>query len=397
MRILILIRRFDFGGSENHVRDLANGLAERGHCVVVMGGRGRQGMLLHPGVRFYGVNLSKLFLPFSLLYVGLFCRLHGFDVIHAHQPSAIRIACILGKLACVPVIATIHSTTGKELKSGFTRKTPKRLVYVSRQIMECSDRHYNLNGKCRFIPNGVRLSPILMPGRRRRIVYCSRLDKIHGILLKLLIESILPRLKNVYADLEFEIIGDGIKIREIEALASKINDSLGEGAVIVSGYKESLCSLAEGGVVIGVGRVAMEALSMGVPVIAVNSLRQGPLVSSENYEHLRQTNFVDINAFPPTEESLFDLISQVLVDYDAVFNRSINLRDNVNTDFSMNAVLERTLFEYREVIRENLTEVASSQRSVFWNRLRLRPPRAAFPVEGCPAAHQRARPQGPAW
>jgi len=33
MNILLVIRRFDFGGAENHVCDLANGLTGKGHRV----------------------------------------------------------------------------------------------------------------------------------------------------------------------------------------------------------------------------------------------------------------------------------------------------------------------------------------------------------------------------
>lgn len=42
MRILLVLKRFDFGGAENHVCDLANTLCELKHEVFLVTAKGRQ-------------------------------------------------------------------------------------------------------------------------------------------------------------------------------------------------------------------------------------------------------------------------------------------------------------------------------------------------------------------
>ncbi|MBC7124472.1 MAG: hypothetical protein H5T24_02495, partial [Bacteroidales bacterium] len=52
MRILQLVTRFDFGGAENHVRELCNELAACNHQVILLSRKGRQNELLDKRVLF---------------------------------------------------------------------------------------------------------------------------------------------------------------------------------------------------------------------------------------------------------------------------------------------------------------------------------------------------------
>ena len=84
MNILIVVKRFDYGGSQNHACDLANSLSERNHNVYLVGTRGRQEERLSPKVNYRRLNFDKFFilyniiLPFSfiarrlILFMGIF-------------------------------------------------------------------------------------------------------------------------------------------------------------------------------------------------------------------------------------------------------------------------------------------------------------------------------------
>jgi hypothetical protein len=60
MRILLTVKHFGYGGAENHMRELANALAVRGHRVWVAAPPGRQAALLHRSVEHVPVSYSDL-------------------------------------------------------------------------------------------------------------------------------------------------------------------------------------------------------------------------------------------------------------------------------------------------------------------------------------------------
>ncbi|MDD4639183.1 MAG: glycosyltransferase, partial [Bacteroidales bacterium] len=116
MRILLLVKNFDYGGAENHVRDLANELVRSGHQVWLMSGKGRQSGKLDKRVtqldgRFYEWNFILLLIKLFLLV-----RRESIEVIHAHQRLPILMAALTGNLCNVPTVATVHGDSRHDLR-----------------------------------------------------------------------------------------------------------------------------------------------------------------------------------------------------------------------------------------------------------------------------------------
>jgi len=322
-----------------------------GNKVLIVSEKGRQRQLLAPEVRYRWAFLSKWLLPINLIYLLVLAKQFKAEVIHAHQSSAILTGAMLCKMLGIPLVVTVHATTGLELRSQFTRETPSRIIYVNRHTMERSAWYASLQPKCRFIPNGIQTQDNLVEGKGRRLVYCSRLDKTHGRLLKLLINEVMPSLKAQFPNLVFEIVGDGSMVRQIETWAEKANNLLGLGSIVLTGYKEKfIAGTYKGCLVIGVGRVALEALSWGAPVLAVNGQRLGPRISSANYETLRQTNFVDVTAQKPSTASLVESISEVYGHYNAAVEESHLLQERVRHDFALSTMVEKIMQVYAEAV-----------------------------------------------
>ena len=350
MNICFIIRRFDFGGAENYVREHANSFAENGNTVYVFSRKGRQQRLLSPKVKFCRLHLSKWLLPINLLHLIILSKRYKIDVIHAQQASAIRAGSWLGKVTGIPVIVTIHSTTPLELNSEFTRSLPARIIYISRFTMERSDWFSTLRPKCRYIPNGIVPRDYQTPPSSARLVYCSRLDKQHAKFLKLMITEVLPQLKVNIPHLTLEIHGDGGWHNRIEMWAKQINSSLGSTIVTLAGFQEQFTT--NGFLVIGVGRVALEALSTGVPVLAVNAHRCGPRISSENYVILSQNNFVDVSAPKPNAEIIIEAITKIYMNYREIVADSLCLREKINSDFYLENLVHKLQYEYQESVNE---------------------------------------------
>ncbi len=350
MNIMILIRRFDFGGAENYVRELANALCENGHSVFVLSTGGRQRPLLSPRVTFISIRFSKILLPFNLVSLFFLTGKYHIDVIHANQRSAILAGSLLARLAGIPLVVTIHSTTPLELRSGMTRRAPARIIYINRHTMERSRWYSTLEYKCRFIPNGIQIQAYSPPPEEKRVLYCSRIDTPHAGLLRILIEHVIPSLKAKFSDITLEIIGDGPMSKEVGHSAEAVNRLLGAGTVILRGFRERF--VTEGFLVLGVGRVALEALGCGIPVISVNECRCGSRVSRDTFMTLQNTNFVDVTAQKPDAKRLIDEITEILVHYPSALADSRYLRKKVSAELSLPAMVQKIEQVYREAIRE---------------------------------------------
>ena len=94
---------------------MANSLALNSHKVWILSRKGRQVDRLDPLVHFQEFHFTDAGLPSQLLHLCRFIRRQNIDVIHVHQRLTIKIACLVGKLLNLPVIATVHGKTRHDL------------------------------------------------------------------------------------------------------------------------------------------------------------------------------------------------------------------------------------------------------------------------------------------
>ena len=215
--------------------------------------------------------------------------------------------------------------------------------------MEHSDWYERIKARCRYIPNGILLSQAVPAGESKRLVYCSRIDRSHAGFLQLLIRKVMPPLRNIFPGMQLEIIGEGPMADHVTKWVEQINLELGEGTVVMSGFRERC--MAGGFLVLGVGRVALEALNRGIPVLSVNRERCGPLISSSNYAILSQTNFVDVTAPAATAELLVRSISAVRGQYPAIIADTRKIREKVQTEFAVPRITNLIVRQYREALQ----------------------------------------------
>ena len=144
MRILYLIRDFNFGGAENHVSDLANSMQSAGHEIFILSRGGNQEGRLTGPVHFSVMKMSGWLMPFQLLILTRFLKRNKIEIIHAHKRYGILIGSIAGKLCGIPVVATIHGRPRHDLRSVFARKLTDRFIFVSKRTMDANidNRYY---------------------------------------------------------------------------------------------------------------------------------------------------------------------------------------------------------------------------------------------------------------
>jgi glycosyltransferase involved in cell wall biosynthesis len=354
MRILHLVRIFGFGGAENHVRDLANVMDELGHEVFVMARSGKQNDLLNRGVRFINIRMSDFLAPFQILYLARFVKEHGIDVIHAHQRLPVFIGSMAGKLAGVPVVVTVHGHTQYDVRSPLTRKVIDKFIFVRQSTFDEAKRYGIPSAKCTLIQNGVRIIDSESERDLNSLCYISRIDKRHSTVISMLMNKVLMPLSEQFPDMKFNIAGDGDHLSEIRHEAESINRQLGRTAMIIHGYMQDVSELIrKSGLVLGVGRVAIETLACGVPVLSVNQKYFGGLVSGENYSFFSKNNFVAYGKEPPDERKLLAEVENYFSNISQWQEEAAFLHKKVDEDFNIFKITKSITDLYTELINHN--------------------------------------------
>jgi Glycosyltransferase len=349
MRVLHLIKNFDFGGAENHVRDLANSLDELGHDVFIVGGKGRQICLLNKGVHFISLRLKDVLIPFQVFYISYISLKNKVQVIHAHQRLPILTACIVGKITGIPIVVTVHGRTRYDLRSRISRKYSHKIIFVSQYVLEVSARLEEIKHKSVIIPNWVSVSARKSEKQQYSISYISRLDKKHSELILLMIQKVIFPLVSEFPGITFKIIGDGDFLPEIREEAMRLNRALNKEVCVVCGFIPEVKEvIRQSEMIMGVGRVALEAMACGVPVLSINQRRLGTFISTNNYSFYKKNNFIAVENQPPDEKSLFELLNNFFIDSRCWQKESLTLQEYVNEDFNPLKILLAIFMLYDE-------------------------------------------------
>lgn len=128
------------------------------------------------------------------------------------------------------------------------------------------------------------------------ILYCSRLDWNKAEAARTLIFSCF-QLGFKYKDLHVIIVGDGKNKQIIKEEAEIMNRILKREVIHVMGAKVNMLPYyQESDIVVGTGRVALEAMSCGKPVVAVGNQGYVGLITEENKEEQWKMYFGDHDA-----------------------------------------------------------------------------------------------------
>ena len=303
MRILQVSPYFPphLGGVEYHVKELADGLASRGHQVTVASscGRWNSGFVRIPSVDLF-------YVPVPVKRPNLEA-----DIYHSHVPSPL-FAFMLRNSS--PHVVTYHNDVvipgnlnGYSLPRSFGAAVEGANMQIVRRVLdrakivisttksyaETSPVLRNYIHKTKVVPNAVDVS--LYPrGREKKgyVLYAGRLLHYKGI------ESLIQAMKEVQkrADLELVLVGDGYDRHRLVELAEKLDvrarftgrldrasfiDALSHAEVLVLPTQNRLEAF---------GIVLLEAMACETPVLAFDTpgvaevAKKGGMVFSSSRE-----------------------------------------------------------------------------------------------------------------
>ncbi len=351
MRILHLVRVFAFGGAENHVRDLANVMDEMGHEVFIMAKSGKQNSLLNRGVKFINISMNDLLAPFQILFVARYIRENKIEIIHVHQRLPAFIGCLAGKIARIPVVVTVHGQTQYDVRSKLVRRWINKFIFVRQSSFDEAAGYGIPAEKSILIQNGVRIVRSQDERDHNSLCYISRIDKRHSIIISMVMKEALMPLYKQFPDLKFNIVGDGDHLEDVRQEAESVNSLIGRKAVIIHGYMQDVSVIIrKSGLVLGVGRVAIETLACGVPVLSVNQKYFGGLVSMENYSFFSKNNFVAYGREAPDANKLGKELTSYFNNTGRWQDEAANLQRQVDEDFNIYRITASIIDLYDKLI-----------------------------------------------
>ncbi|QKG79898.1 glycosyltransferase [Tenuifilum thalassicum] len=353
MRILQIVGRFDFGGAENHVRELCNHQAALGQQVYLLSQRGRQMHLLSNHVNYIQLpKFASKLLFFHVAVIVFIILTKRINIIHAHQRLPIISACIAGWMTRTSVIATVHGRTKHDLRSILSQRLLKQIIFVSNRVMENSKNYNSIRHKSIVIPNGIPL-PITQPQIEPfTIGYFSRIDKRHFETIKLIINAII-KLKGKHYNIKLKIYGEGEEVDNLKHLIEDTNIRYNDRFIIYSGLIENLEFLDTfPELVVGVGRVAIESLARGSNLLSANNKRMGEVITTQNFQFYSSNNFVNVDGVAPTESIILTTLSNYYLNRTSYKVHSEKISKLIQENFS----ISKTTTMLNEIYHKALTE-----------------------------------------
>ena len=362
MKILMLTDSMEVGGAETHVATLCRYLLRRGHEVFLLSGGGdMSGMVREAG----GVCLDARFRDRSAAGVALSLadilsavRLVKPHVIHAHGRFVAFLADGVSSFFCIPLVVTSHADPTQRRLPPFLSPIGHRCIAVSCDIKMKLERYYGVESdRICVIPNGIdteRFDYCYKSGRGiKKIVFVSRLDRDCSQVARRLIGLSFLLRKRLGVG-EIVIVGGGEEYDCLKKLEAEVRKKHGECGVrftsSLSDVREELCDAS---LFIGVSRAAMEAMSMGIPVILAGDEGMLGLCTSGVLALAERTNLCCRGESAPSAKSLYDEIKRFsFMSPEERARLSVSLRRYIEEKRSDDVMGSDTERIYREVYAE---------------------------------------------
>ncbi|MGD0337595.1 MAG: polysaccharide deacetylase family protein [Bacteroidota bacterium] len=354
MNILHVLSQFEVTGAETYAAVLADFQVRTGHSVTIVSDTFHTATeaeiyTLPIGIRTYSQKLRNISAIRELL------RIKKIDVIHAHSRAASWVSHRAARGSDVPLVSTIHGRQHVHFSSKTFHIYGEKIIAVCEEIREhlISDLHFSPESIA-VVRNGIDVLqwPFKPDIRREKtaIALVGRLSGPKGEVARHIIAEVFPRIVQKIPNIELWVVGGMKETEEIHRLILDANAAIGSEKIIFRGFLKNIVEVYhQASIVIGSGRVAIEALACGNQVIAIGESSYIGLVCAETEQQALKTNFGDAGRPEPINYSIIehDILS-VLTENNR--NTAEWGRTFIEREFALEAVTPRISSIYFEAM-----------------------------------------------
>jgi glycosyltransferase involved in cell wall biosynthesis len=254
-------------------------------------------------------------------------RSRKIDLVHIHQtPSGLYAAEAARKLG-IPVVFTVHGAYYPPEQLQLMKAGGCTFISVSLPVQAYLDA---LGIPSHLIANGINFeqyrsessaalrASLRIPEGEKIVVYASRLAWDKAAVCAMLVRAARTIRLNESFPLHLVIAGSGNQAATIAELAETVNLECNTTFVHLVGSQLQMRDYYNlGDLVVGTGRVALEAMACGKPVLAIGNHGYFGLVEQPVYEEAWQYYFGDHNSKErPSEQRIGEVISEALASAD---------------------------------------------------------------------------------
>lgn len=285
MNILMALSQLEVTGAEVYATTVGNELTRRGHNVFYV-----SDTLTKPTLgpvfklRFNKRSILRRF--WHVFYLIYLIKKHHIQLVHAHSRASGWSSYVACKLTGTPMITTVHGRQPVHASRKAFHALGLRAVAVCEDIAHQIVDNLGVDPAIvQVLRNGIetdKFQPVPAPDNPKPVIaIISRLSGPKGELCYRLLDEVL--------DL------DACKVRIVSGTKVPERFARFEGRAEFVGYVDDVSALlASCDLVIGAGRVAMEALLCGRPAFAIGEARAIGLVTEQNLDDALASNFGDI-------------------------------------------------------------------------------------------------------
>lgn len=276
IKVLHILNSNSYSGAENVVITIINTMKDKVEGIYLSREGSIRDILNENNIEFYGVN--KL----SVKELRMVIKEVKPDIIHAHDFTAGIISAL--SVVGIPIINHLHNNSPwiktvsvKSMVYGLSCIRYKSILTVSESVMNEFIFGKYFKNKSRVIGNPVNVKKVCDMAENADIadvvdiVFLGRLTLQKNPVFFL---EMLRELKNKLPNIRVAMVGDGELRGQVE---EKIKELDLEENVILYGFQKNPFGILKAGKVLcipslweGFGLVAVEALSLGKPVVAAN-------------------------------------------------------------------------------------------------------------------------------
>lgn len=285
MNILMALSQLEVTGAEVYATTVGNELTRRGHSVFYV-----SDTLTKPTLgpvfklRFNKRSILRRF--WHVFYLIYLIKKHHIQLVHAHSRASGWSSYVACKLTGTPMITTVHGRQPVHASRKAFHALGLRAVAVCEDIAHQIVDNLGVDPAIvQVLRNGIetdKFQPVPAPDNQKPVIaIIGRLSGPKGELCYRLLDEVL--------DL------DACKVRIVSGTKVPERFARFEGRAEFIGYVDDVPALlASCDLVIGAGRVAMEALLCGRPAFAIGEARAIGLVTEQNLDDALASNFGDI-------------------------------------------------------------------------------------------------------
>ena len=365
MRVLVYPHSLAIGGSQINAIDLAAGVAEAGHDVVVYGIPGPLVAYIEErGLRFIPARrLRYRPAPSRIAQLATIAAKEQLDLIHAYEwppcldayygaslVLGVPLLCTVLSMSVMPYVPTsVPLIMGTEELTTEARKVQRADVWTLEPPIDVERDHPGVDGSAFRRAHGVRDDQLL-------IVTVSRLAldlKIDALVRAIVAAELLAGRH----DIRVILVGEGAAHDGLLERANAVNARCGREVVTLAGPElDPRPAYAAADVVVGMGSSALRALSIGRALVVQGENGFSEVFDSANaHTFVKQGFWQGLYGQPEPDPSggrrLADQLESLLIDPERRESLGRYGREVVTTRFSLERAVGIQLDIYRQVLR----------------------------------------------